>query len=111
MGLSEGMSQLRGEASKDQDKFRITVEREQACLGFCDDTTEPQFVPGTTYVTFTGAHSRMSNVRWPEEAWLHTETFCVNGVQVVHEAGTPLSENLAKSLRQIRREAPEFWKN
>ena len=33
----EGMTQLRGEASKDQDKFRITVEREQRCLGSCDD--------------------------------------------------------------------------
>ena len=29
--------------------------------------------------------------------------------QVVHEAGKPLPENLAKSLRAIRREAPEFW--
>ena len=33
----DGMTQLRGEASKDQDKFRITVEREQSCFGFCDD--------------------------------------------------------------------------
>ena len=33
----EGMTQLRGEASKGQDKFRITVEREQRCLGSCDD--------------------------------------------------------------------------
>ena len=88
-GLSEGMSQLRGEASKDQDKFRITVEREQACLGFCDETTEPQFVPGTTSVTFKGAHFRMSNVKWPEETWLETERLSVNGTQVVHEKGQP----------------------
>ena len=108
-GLSEGMSQLRGEASKDQDKFRITVEREQACLGFCDGTTEPQFVPGTTSVTFKGAHFRMSNVKWPEETWLETERFSVNGTQVVHEKGQPLPDTLAKSLRAIRREAPEFW--
>ena len=33
----DGMTQLRGEASKDQDKFRITVEREQKCLGSSDD--------------------------------------------------------------------------
>ena len=33
----EGMTQLRGEASKGQDKFRITVEREQRCFGSCDD--------------------------------------------------------------------------
>ena len=33
----DGMTQLRGEASKDQDKFRITVEREQRCYGSCDD--------------------------------------------------------------------------
>ena len=56
LGLYEGMTQLRGEASKDQDKFRITVEREQRCYGFCDDSTEPEFIPGTTSVTFTGAH-------------------------------------------------------
>ena len=54
LGPHEGMTQLRGEASKDQDKFRITVEREQRCLGFCDDSTEPRFSPGTTSVTFTG---------------------------------------------------------
>ena len=108
-GLHEGMTQLRGEASKDQDKFRITVEREQRCHGFCDDTTEPTFSPGTTSVTFTGAHFRMSNVKWPEETWLNTEVFYVNGVKVVHEAGKPLPENLAKSLRTLRREAPEFW--
>ena len=79
MGLNEGMTQLRGEAAKDQDKFRITVEREQRCYGFCDDSTEPKFIPGTTSVTFTGAHFRMSNVKWPEEVWLNTETFYVNG--------------------------------
>ena len=44
-----------------------------------------------------------------QEVWLHTETFSVNGVQVVHEECQPLPENLAKSLRTIRREAPEFW--
>ena len=103
------MSQLRGEASKDQDKYRITVEREQACLGFCDETTEPQFVLGTTSVTFTAAHLRTSNVKWPEETWLETERFSVNGTQVVHEKGQPLPDTLAKSLRAIRREAPEFW--
>ena len=64
---SEGMTQLRGEASKDQDKFRITVEREQRCIGFCDDAAEPVFEPGATSVTFTGAHFRMSNVKWPEK--------------------------------------------
>ena len=32
----EGMIQLRGEASKDQDKFRITVAPEQRCYGFCN---------------------------------------------------------------------------
>ena len=51
----------------------------------------------------------MSNVKWPEEVWLHTETFYVNGVQVVHEEGPPLPETLAKSLRTTRRAAPEFW--
>ena len=35
-GDQEGMTQLRGEACKDQDKFRITVEREQRCYGFWD---------------------------------------------------------------------------
>ena len=103
------MSQLRGGASQDQDNFRITVEHEQACLGFCDGTTEPQFVPGTTSVTFTGAHFRMSNVKWPEETWLETERFSVNGTEVVHEKGQPLPDTLAKGLRAIRREAPEFW--
>ena len=51
----------------------------------------------------------MSNVSWPDEAWLETEQFWVNGQHVVHEAGEPLPDNLAISLRTIRREAPEFW--
>ena len=84
-------------------------EREQRCYGFCDDTREPVFAPGTTSVTLTGSHFRMSNVKWPEETWLHTERFCVNGTEVIHEAGQPLPENLARSVREIRREAPECW--
>ena len=108
-GLNEGMAQLRGEAAKDQDKFRTTVERSQRCYGFCYDSTEPKSKPGTTSVTFTGDHVRMSNVKWPDEVWLHTETFSVNGAQVVHEEGQPLPANLAKSLRATRRAAPEFW--
>ena len=107
--LSDGMTLLRGEAAKEEVKIRITIEREQRCYGFCDDTTEPRFVPGTTSVTFTGAHFRMSNVKWPEEVWLNTEVFYANGKQVVHEAGKPVPEGLAMSLRSIRREAPEFW--
>ena len=77
--------------------------------GYCDDSAEPFFVPGTTSVTFTGAHFRMSNVKWPEETWLKTEQFFVNGKLMVHKEGEPLPENLAKALRAIRREAPEFW--
>ena len=79
LGINEWMTQLRGEAAKDHDKFRITVERQQRCYGFGDDTTEPKFGPGTTSVTFTGAHFRMSNVKWPDEVWLNTEVFYVNG--------------------------------
>ena len=68
-GDAEGMTQLRGEASKDQDKFRVTVEREQVIYGLCDHEREPLFEPGTTSITFTGSHFRMSNVQWPEEVW------------------------------------------
>ena len=45
----------------------------------------------------------------PEETWLKTEIFYVNGKEVVHKQGEPVPENLARSLRAIRREAPEFW--
>ena len=105
MGLSEGMTQLRGEASKAQDKFRITVGRAQRCYGWCDETIEPLFVPRTTRVTLTGAHFRTSNVNWPEEVWLEAERFHVNGAEVIHEAGQPLPDSLAKTVRSIRREA------
>ena len=33
---NEGMTQLRGEASRGQDKFRITVECEQRCYTHTD---------------------------------------------------------------------------
>ena len=59
----------------------MVLEREQICRGFCDDRTEPTFEPGTTSLTFTGAHFRMSNVKWPEEVWLNTEEFYVNGLE------------------------------
>ena len=76
--------------------------------GYCDDSADPVFEPGTTSVTFTGAHFRMSNVKWPEETWLKTEQFFVNGKLVTHTAGDPVPENLAPSLRAIRREAREY---
>ena len=79
------------------------------CYGFCDDNGEPLFVPGTTSVTFTGAHFRMSNVKWPEETWLKTERFMVDGKLVVHLEGEPVPEQLARALRAIRRDAPTFY--
>ena len=51
----------------------------------------------------------MISVKWPEEVWLHIDTFSVTGDQVVHEEGQPLPGNMAKSSRTIRREALEFW--
>ena len=51
----------------------------------------------------------MSNVKWPEETWLKTEQFFVNGKLVTHKEGDPVPDNLARGLRTIRREAPEFW--
>ena len=59
--FDEGMTQLRGEATKDQDKFRITVEREQKCCGFCGDICEPVFEPGATSVTLTGVPGNSTN--------------------------------------------------
>ena len=53
-GDNEGMTQLRGEALKDQDKFWVAMEREQVCRGLCDHTAaEPVLEPGTTSITLT----------------------------------------------------------
>ena len=67
-GGAEGMTQLRGEDNNDQDKFRVTVEREQVIHGLCNHEREPLFESGVTSITFTGSHFRTSNVQRPEEA-------------------------------------------
>ena len=59
---NDGMTQLRGESSGDQDKFRITVDLEQRVYGWCSETSDPQFEWGTTSVVFTGTHCRLSNI-------------------------------------------------
>ncbi len=59
-GDNDGMTQLRGESSGDQDKFRITVDLEQRVYGWCSETSDPQFEWGTTSVVFTGTHVRLS---------------------------------------------------
>ena len=77
-------------------------------MGFCDDDAEPIFSPGTTSVTFTGAHFRMRNCT-KEDTWKGSERFVVGGKEVVHRKGDPVPENLAPALRALRREAPDLW--
>eukprot|EP00959_Pyramimonas_sp_CCMP1952_P375316 7860681-Pyramimonas_sp.AAC.1 len=98
---NEGMTQLRGENSADQDKFRITVDLEQRVHGWCSETKDPQFQWGTTSVVFTGTHCRLSNIS-EDGRWIESEKFVVDGKEVVRIAGAPVPENLAQSLRALR---------
>ena len=105
---NEGMYQLRGEASGDQDKFRVTVDFEQQVWGWCDEKTEPRFEWGVTSVIFTGTHLRLSNIS-EEGRWIETERFTADGKETVRLAGEPVPENLGRALRGLRTEYPELW--
>ena len=98
---NEGMTQLRGENSADQDKFRITVDLEQRVLGWCSETSDPQFEWGRTSVIFTGTHCRLSNIS-EAGTWKETETFHVDGKEIVRRAGNQVPEKLAQTLRDLR---------
>eukprot|EP00959_Pyramimonas_sp_CCMP1952_P235296 4916767-Pyramimonas_sp.AAC.1 len=95
------MTQLRGEQSSDQAKFRITVDLEQRVHGWCSESADPQFQVGTTSVVFTGAHCRLSNMS-EEGRWIETEKFVVNGKEIIRLAGRQVPENFAQSLRALR---------
>ena len=97
----EGLTQLRGENSADQDKYRITVDLEQRVYGWCSDTSDPSFQWGTTSVVFTGAHCRLSNIS-EDGRWIQTERFHLDGKEVVRLAGNMVPDSFAQSLRSLR---------
>ncbi len=104
----QGMHQLRGEASGNQDKYRVTVDVEQVLRNYFSEEAEPISEWGLTSVIFPGCHLRMSNVS-DSDTWLQDEVFTYNGQQVVRKAGEKLHPSLGAPFRRLRDEAPEFW--
>ncbi len=93
-GDNDGITQLRGESSGDQDKFRITVDLEQRVYGWCSETSDPQLEWGTTSVVFTGIHVRLSNIS-EDGKWIESERFHVDGKEIVRVAGHAVPETIA----------------
>ena len=105
---NEGMTQLRGSSNSEQDKFRITVDLEQACLGFFDETVDPKAVWGITSIILVGAHFRLENVD-KNRCWKKSEIYTVSGEQKTYKAGTRVPGSLGKALLDFRETHAELY--
>ena len=110
---NDGRNVAVGESHQNQDKFRITLDVEQAFLGWFGTET-PQAQWGITSVIFPGAHFRASNITaGPQGQRFYTndEKFYKDGQEVVRFAGTPVQPaNLGSAILGFRDEHPEKWK-
>ena len=106
----DGQTQLRGESHENQDKFRITVDLEQALFGwFGSADTTPQMSWGLTSVIFTGAHFNAQNVD-RNNLYVNDEIYTYNGTTTVHKAGEPVQHGLGRALLDFREKHQEMWK-
>ena len=105
---SDGMAHLRGEATENNDKYRITVDVEQVFYNVCK-VSEPVVADwGTVSVTFVGAHMDFSNVS-ADRKWIKDQAFDYNGKQVFYKAGTSVRANHGKAILDLRDKNPAFW--
>ena len=105
---SDGMAHLRGEATDNNDKYRITVDCEQVFYNVCDSTKPVKAGWGVVSVTMTGAHCDLSNVS-QDRRWIRDQAFNYNGKEVLYKAGEKLHPMHAKALLDSRDQHPELW--
>jgi len=106
--FAEGMTQLRGESHGNQDKFRITVDLEQAIYGYLDPEVAPSADFGITSVIFTGAHFREHNVD-KHRCYIEDEKFYRDGIEICHLAGTRVEGGLGNQILDFRDDHPELF--
>jgi len=105
---SDGMAHLRGEATDNNDKYRITVDCEQVFYNVCDSSKPVKAGWGVVSVTMTGSHCDLSNVSM-DRTWLRDQTCNYNGREVHYKAGEKLHSMQAKALLDSRDQHPELW--
>jgi hypothetical protein len=105
---TDGMTQKRGEATENNDKYRLTIDTEQVLEHWFDENQTPKAGWGTVSVTLVGAHMRFSNVS-EDDRWIDDEQFIYNGVETKRVAGEKVPANLGKAIRDLKRLKPEFW--
>jgi hypothetical protein len=105
---TEGMTQKRGEATENNDKYRITVDVEQVLRNWFDEDLVPKAGWGIVSVVFVGVHFRMRNVT-PDDRWRKNEQFVHDGVEVKRVAGEKVPPALGNKFKDLRDRSPSFW--
>ena len=80
-----------GEATENQDKYRITVDMEQVFYNVCNAPEKVQADFGFTSVTFPGAYCDFSNIS-NEDAWIETQAYVHDGEEKVYTKGEKVPE-------------------
>ena len=104
----DGMHHIRGEATENQDKYRITVDCEQVYRNYADETKPIRGHWGLVSVTLAGTHLDFENVD-SDRRWIREQVFEYNGREFRYQAGEKLPPALGKGLLEIRENVPELW--
>ena len=105
---AEGLAHLRGEATENQDKFRITVDVEQCIYHLCDADNKPVATPGTTSIVLTGTHLCLRYIDKKTRTWNKTHSYEYQGKQVLRKKGDSVGQ-LGKGLLDLYNEHPQFF--
>ena len=84
---NDGMSQLRGQAADNNDKYRITLELQQDLYHYFDIEREPVAKHGKPLLILIGVHARLSNID-DNGCFIKDEHFEFLGKPIKRIAGT-----------------------
>ena len=102
---NDGMSQLRGQAADNNDKYRITLELQQDLYHYFDIEREPVAKHGKPLLILIGVHARLSNID-DNGCFIKDEHFEFLGKPIKRIAGTS-ARGLLKSWVALRKSSPE----
>ena len=105
---ADGMSQLRGQAAENNDKYRITLELQQDLYNWFDKTKEPIVKHGKPLLILIGPHARLSNIG-DDGRFIKDEQFEFLGKPRLRKAGAS-ARGLMKSWVALRKNNPEAKK-
>jgi len=94
---SDGMAHLRGEATENQEKYKIAFDAEQCFYNVCNSPEAVKAGWGTVTITLTRAHMDLSNVS-SHRRWIRYQAFNYNGKEIHYKAGEPIHHMHGKAL-------------